>query len=368
MASTVSVFKIKDSLYETVQRGIAAVGDLHLEEQTVLIKPNLVDPVSYSSGKISNPYLVEAIVKYCRKHRARRVIIGEGPSYYRSREKLVDSFTKTGMKEVAERAGGEWAIFDDFSFRSFRGISPFTPSHFQVTEFVFKCEKIINVPVMKTHFLTKVTLAMKNLKGCLKREDKPRFHSNLARAVVELNKIVRPTLNIVDGTTLKGSSPLIVTGKDIVAVDSVASSLMGFNPCQIETVKLGFEAGLGEMSLDRIDILGDDLKDLKMNFELPRDEMKRIFPDLSLAIEGACCGCIIPILSSLFRIKEKGGTLQGPLTVVAGKEDRVTEDKNTICIGDCAKSSDLPRDLKGCPPDRAEIMRILERLEKPARR
>ena len=362
MVSKVSVFKIENSLDEAVQKSITAVGDLHLEEQTVLIKPNLVDPVSYTTGKITNPYLVEAVVKYCHQHGARRVIIGEGPSYYRSPDRLVDSFTKTGMKEVAERSGAEWVIFDDFSFRSFRDISPFTPSQFRITQFAFECDSIINVPVMKTHIFTKVTLAMKNLKGCLKREDKPRFHSDLARAVVELNKIVKPTLNLVDGTTLKDSFPLIVTGKDIVATDSVASSLMGFNPCQIETIKLGFEAGLGEMNLDKIDIVGDDLKDLEMNFELPREEMKRTFPHLDLAIEGACCGCVVPILSSLSRIKEEGRSLQAPLTVVAGKRNRLPRGKNLIIVGDCGKSSGVTIHLKGCPPHKDEISRVLKRF------
>lgn len=361
MGSRVSVFKVKDSLYETVQKGIAAVGGLHLEGQNVLIKPNLVDPVSYTTGEITSPYLVEAIVRYCHQQRARRVIIGEGPSYYRSPEKLIDSFTKTGMKEVAEKGGAEWVIFDDYSFRSFRDISPFTPTQFSVTEFAFECDKIINVPVMKTHIFTRVTLAMKNLKGCLKREDKPRFHSNLARAVVELNKIIRPTLNIIDGTTLKDSPPLIITGKDIVAVDSVASSLMGFNPSQIETIRFGFEAGLGEMSLDKIDIVGDDLKDLKIDFELPQEEMKRAFPRLDLAIEGACCGCVVPILSSLSRIKEKGGKLKGPLSIVAGKKSSLPgAKKNLILVGDCIKSLSPAAYLEGCPPGENEIMRVLK--------
>jgi uncharacterized protein (DUF362 family) len=359
MASLVSVFKIKHSLYEAVQKSIAAIGGLHLEGKTVLIKPNLVDPVSHTTGKITSPHLVEAVIKYCYRERAQRVIIGEGPSYYRSPERLIDSFTKTGMKEVAERNGAEWVIFDDYSFRSYKDVSPFTPSRFSITEFAFQCEKIINIPVMKTHIFTKVTLAMKNLKGCLEREDKPRFHSNLARAVVELNKIVRPTLNIIDGTILKDSSPLIITGKDIVAVDSIASSLMGFNPSQIETVKFGFEAGLGEMSLDKIEVVGDDLKDLKMNFELPQEQIKRSFPHLDLTIEQACCGCAVPILSSLSRIRKEGGHFKGPLAIVAGKESRLSgERENLIPVGDCTKSLFPNAHLKGCPPSEDEIIRV----------
>ena len=359
MASLVCVFKIKHSLSEAVQKSIAAIGGLHLEGKTVLIKPNLVDPVSHTTGQITNPHLVEAVIKYCYREQARRVIIGEGPSYYRSPERLIDSFTKTGMKEVAERNGAEWVVFDDYPFRSYKDISPFTPSRFGITEFAFECDKIINIPVMKTHIFTKVTLAMKNLKGCLKREDKPRFHSNLARSVVELNKIVRPTLNIIDGTSLKDSSPIIITGKDIVAVDSIGSSLMGFNPSQIETARFGFEAGLGEMNLKEIEIMGADLKDLKMNFELPQEEIKRSFPHLELAIEQACCGCAVPIFSSLSRIRKEGGQLKGPLTIVAGKKSSLSGVKgNLMLVGDCTESLSPDAYLKGCPPGEDGITRV----------
>ncbi|MBM3118241.1 MAG: DUF362 domain-containing protein, partial [Chloroflexi bacterium] len=80
-------------------------------------------------------------------------------------------------------------------------MSPYTPDKFRITEFAFNCDKFINLPVLKTHYLTTVTLAMKNLKGCLKREDKPLFHHrDLNRAVVELCKIVKPTVNVIDCT------------------------------------------------------------------------------------------------------------------------------------------------------------------------
>jgi len=368
MASSVCIFKIKHSLSEAVEKSIAAIGGLHLEGKTVLIKPNLVDPVSHTTGQITNPHLVEAVIKYCYREQAQRVIIGEGPSYYRSPERLIDSFTKTGMKEVAERNEAEWVVFDDYPFRSYKDTSPFTPSRFSITEFAFECDKIINIPVMKTHIFTKVTLAMKNLKGCLKREDKPRFHSNLARAVVELNKIIRPTLNIIDGTSLKSGSHLIITGKDIVAVDSIGSSLMGFNPSQIETVKFGFEAGLGEMDMEQIEIMGADLKDLEMNFELPQEEIKRSFPHLELAIEQACCGCAVPIFSSLSRVKKKGGKLKRPLTIVAGKKNSLSAPKeNFMLVGDCTKSLFPDAHLKGCPPNEDEITRVFrEFIEYPS--
>ncbi len=70
MASLVCVFKIRHSRCEAVQKSITAVGGLHLEGETVLIEPNLVDPVSHTTGQITNPHLVEAVIKYCYREQA----------------------------------------------------------------------------------------------------------------------------------------------------------------------------------------------------------------------------------------------------------------------------------------------------------
>ena len=145
-----------------------------------------------------------------------------------------------------------------------------------------------------------------------------------------------------------------------MAVDSIGSSLMGFNPSQIETVKFGFEAGLGEMNLEEIEIVGADLKDLKMNFKLPQEEIKRFFPQLDLSIEQACCGCAVPIFSSLSRIRKEGGQLKGSLTIVAGKKNSLSGVKeNLMLVGDCTESLSPDAHLKGCPPSEDEIIQAL---------
>ena len=105
--------------------------------------------------------------------------------------------------------------------------------------------------------------------------------------------------------------------------------------------------------------MGDDLKDLKMNFKLPQEEVKRAFPELNLIIEKACCGCAVPIFSTLSSIKEEGKKLQEPLSIVAGKQKRISQAKNLIIIGNCAKPFGLAKILKGCPPDKDEIDRII---------
>ena len=106
---------------------------------------------------------------------------------------------------------------------------------------------------------------MKNLKGFLKREDKPLFHHvGINEAVVELNKIIKPSLNLVDFTApVQKHSGFVLAGNDIIAVDAVSTSIMGLSTDDIKTIQLGYQAGLGEMNLAKIDIKGEDIKGLK---------------------------------------------------------------------------------------------------------
>ncbi len=370
--SKVSMVKVENDFYTAFVQGLENIGEKPAARgDCVLIKPNLYEPAAPDSGEITNPRLVEALARYCLDSGARRVIIGEGPSYYQSESNLRSCFTQTGVSEVAERLGIEWVLFDEHEYRTLKGVSKATPDEFRVTEFAFSCDKLINVPVMKTHHQTTVTLAMKNLKGCLKREDKPRFHQqkDLNQAIVELNKIVRPTVNIIDATAKKlgsvGSSAhiksigarLLLASTDAVAVDAVGCALMGIDPETVPTVTLGAAAGLGESDLTRIEIIGEELKRLKFKVKLPQEQLRQSFPQLEISgIDEACSGCLIPLLSELLMLSERGAKLQMPLRVCLGTRPDIPGDKAYLLVGDCALTDEEEANCAaGCPPALEDI-------------
>ena len=364
--SKVSLIAVNDNPYAAV---VKATGDLATQfikhGDTVLIKPNLVNPNPPESGQITSPRLIEAVVKYCLANGAGRVIIGEGPGTYNRKEDLRDCFTTTGVSELAERLGVEWVLFDEHNFRAFHKISDCTPEIFRVTEYVFNCDKMINLPVLKTHYLTKVTLAMKNLKGCLRWEDKIKFHQpDLCRAVVELNKIVRPTLNIIDALNWKPGGGLLIAGSDIVAVDTVGTALMGLNPKEIRTITEGAAAGLGESDITRIEIIGEELKKLKYRVNLPQETIKQYFPLLEITgAERSCSGCLIPVVSVLTELGEKGFKLKQPATVYLGRNNPEPNGE-FVLVGDCAnrEGTDSQRKASGCAPRRETVYQRLKQL------
>jgi uncharacterized protein (DUF362 family) len=293
------------------------------------------------------------------------IAIGEGPSYFQPAADLQACFTRTGIAAAAGRQGIDWILFDDHPYRSFKNHSPRLPDLFSISEHAFCWDRIINVPVPKTHYLTTVSIAMKNLKGFIMREHKPLFHHcgthGIHGAVADLNLLIRPCLNIVDCTApVHRNKNFLLAGTDIVATDAVTASLMGFNPQEIPTIRLGSEAGLGEMDLTKIDITGEDTRDFAMSFEQPVEFLRRAFPLLTLRAQSACSGCLIPLFSSLRRLETRGVPCPRPVILAVGKQPGEPAEAPAYCIGQCTKPLAHGQPwLPGCPPTKEELFEFL---------
>ncbi len=375
--SKVSIVRVGKDLVASVAKALESIGNRVVSPgDSVLIKPNLVEPADPESGTITTPRLIGAVATYCLDAGAKKVVIGEGPGYYQPASYLRGCFTRTGVAEVAKKLGVEWVLFDEHKYRTFPGVPGCIERDFHVTEYAFNCDKLIDLPVLKAHWLTKVTLGMKNLKGCLKWEDKPLFHRlDLERAVVELNKIIRPTITIIDGTPLAiarqlgsgasrwkdGAGGLILAGTDIVATDAVGTALMGIDPSSVNLVNYGMEAGLGEGNLTKIDIVGEELKQLKFKPRLPEEELRENFPNLQIYGAGkACCGCLIPLLASL---NAPGMKSDKSFKIYIGEKPDNVYNNNSLVIGECARvENEGTIYVKGCPPSQGDIRKSLATL------
>lgn len=363
----VSVLRVKSNLHDEVERLIRLVGGEGIISpgDTVLLKPNLHAIQSYKTGGTTNPLLVEALVKWAYRQGAKEVIVGDSPFYGCAEPERC--FTDTGMGEIVERAGARWVTFTRHNFRIFRDISPLLPE-LGISEFVFDCDRMINIPVMKTHCDCLVTLGMKNLKGCIRNRDKSNSHRiDVNRVVVELNKLIRPDLTVVDGTVgMEGMGPasgtpvncnLLIAGKDIVAVDSVAAFLMGIEPEEVMTIKLGHEAGLGEMNLDGIEVVGEELERIRMRWKRPDLIIAERFPWLRMRNNGACSGCNINLFKALDELDRAGERMRQKM-IVMGRDTPM--DRESLLIGRCTSSFWKDYDhLPGCPPKVEAIREFL---------
>lgn len=149
---------------------------------------------------------------------------------------------------------------------------------------------LINVPKLKTHNLAITTLCVKNLMGAVRVQNRhfchqaasevpelvertyaafdptlhQRWQNGLARRLVDTAQIVRPDLNVVEGVVGRDGTGfrhgrnhalgLVIVGINMVAVDAVASFLMGFDPENITCLRLANEIGLGPNTMRDITV------------------------------------------------------------------------------------------------------------------
>jgi len=359
----VSVIKTGENLLAAVAEAVTKAGSdgVISTGDSVLLKPNFHGGIGFTA-----PAVLKAIARWVWDCGASEVIIGDGPFYGISDAR--GHFENIGVIKLAKEVGAQWAIFDEGEFRIFKKESKYLPDELGITQFVYDCDKIINIPIMKTHFNTLVTLGMKNLKGCIRSREKRIFHEmNLDRAIVELNRILKPDLTILDATrAMEGMGPgsgswvdmgLILASKDVVALDTVACYLMGIEAEEVMLLRFAKQATLGETDISKIEVVGEDLDKHKRRFERPHEAFSKKYPDLKIFNEGACSGCNMNFFGALRRLD--ASNLKWNKVVMGHDKPR---SKDALLIGAC--TSKYRREyahLPGCPPSVEEIKNRIER-------
>ena len=143
-------------------------------------------------------------------------------------------------------------------------------------------KNIVHLPTVKTHIYTTMTGAMKNAFGGLLNTRRHYTHSVIHKTLVDLLTIQKEIHSgifcMMDGTTC-GSGPgprtmtpvqkdVIMASGDMVAIDAVSAKIMGFNPMDIEFIRLAHEKGLGIGDIDQIEIVGEDISSWNFNFSV----------------------------------------------------------------------------------------------------
>jgi len=335
---------------------LVEAGDVVERGDAVLIKPNLHAPQHWTTAGTTNPALVVALIEWARERGASRIVVADGPYYGTPDPETV--FIETGMAEAVEKAGAEWAAMPGLGYRLFANASPHLPPTIGISRLVFDADKLINVAAMKTHIDCLVTLGMKNLKGCIRPEDKRAFHNDVEinRAIVELNRLVTPAVTIVDGTLgMEGIGPHagrpanfghVFAGRHTPSVDAVAAAAMGVEIEEARTLKFAVEEGLLDPA--GIRVAGEDPARIRRRFERPYEAMMRELPGLRLQTHGACSACKLNVIRALRENRQAGVALPKRLVAIGNQPPAETD---ALCIGHCQRqhAAGHPH-LPGCPP------------------
>jgi uncharacterized protein (DUF362 family)/Pyruvate/2-oxoacid:ferredoxin oxidoreductase delta subunit len=244
----------------------------------VLVKPNLLMSKGPEYAITTHPQVVSSVIHILKEINC-RIVVGDGPSVWGKNIENVDEvYMVTGIKKVALDEGVALVNFDKRRMRD----------KFPLTAWLDECDYLINLPKFKTHELTLITGAIKNLFGLVSGTYKTELHKNYFQAA-EFVKILadiyqesRPALTIIDGIlAMEGDGPgtsgkvrqlnLLLGGSDCVALDTVVARIMGIKHQEVLSTKEAALRGLGEGELSRIKIEGEDIDKLNIRpFILPQ--------------------------------------------------------------------------------------------------
>ncbi len=284
--STYQPVEIDKAVREAVNF-IGGMGRFVKKGMRVLLKPNLLSDKPPDKAINTHPGIIKAVANMVIEQGG-IPCVGDNPGIY----SLTRVIQNSGLAEFIR---GENIFLVNFS----QYILKQTPQNYTFNEFkiakeVLEADLVINLPKIKTHGHMLLTLAVKNLFGCLARQERIQWHLRaginrnfFATMLVELYSLIQPGLTIVDGIIgMEGNGPgsgtpreigVIIAGIDCLAIDTVITHILNLDSQRLYTIKAAEGRNLGKTSLNEINILGENINHLIINnFQLPL-ELKEDF-------------------------------------------------------------------------------------------
>ncbi len=278
-----------------------------LEGEKIVIKPNVTSGEHFAdpdTGITTHPGFVQGLVEFLQSDKHRNnghkniaITIAEDPRNSDDNEHR--HWRNTGFEQVAAKTGARLHTTTTYTCIKKEVPKPMAFPVLNVSRLATAANTIlINVPKLKTHNLAITTLCMKNLMGLVnvfdrhycaqawrqmpveirdnesprnewfEKRDHEEWQAGLARRLVDTAQVIQPALNIVEGIVGREGTGfqrgrnralgLVVAGTNMVAVDSVASYLMGFDPLKLIYLDIAHKAGLGENDISKLEIFTHD--------------------------------------------------------------------------------------------------------------
>ena len=328
------------------------IGD---KNKMVGIKPNLVSPSDPANGGTTHPEIVAGILEYLKENGFKNSMILEG-SWVGDR--TADAFEVCGYRQLCEDYDVEF--YDTQKDKSYT--KDCCGLELKICESVKKVDFLINVPVMKGHCQTKITCALKNMKGLIPNTEKRHFHSmGLHKPIAHLNAGSHQDFSVVDNICgdldfEDGGNPVVMnriwTAMDPVLVDAYVCQQLHYKVSDVPYVKLASELGVGCSDITKADIrvLGEDIQQ-----NIPE---RRKVVEVADAVEevdscSACYGYLIPALDML---KQEGllEKLHEKICIGQGYRGKAGE----LGVGNCTRN--FKHHAEGCPPTENQIYEFLK--------
>lgn len=268
--------------YRAIRESIDLLGGMETfvaRGERILLKPNLLAGKPPETAVTTHPEVVRVIIRLV-KEAGGVPVVGDSPGLGNAL-KVAD---KCGVASVCREEGVE--LIDLKTLVVAENPGGLTFKRLEVAKEALDCDGIINIPKLKTHAQMFLTLGVKNLFGCVPGKLKPQWHlsagvesSHFAAMLLDLYSFLKPRLTVMDGIVgMEGNGPgagdprkigLVFASADAVALDTVATIVLGADPHDLPLLKAASLRGL-KTDIDGIEVLGEAVSSVAVHgFKLP---------------------------------------------------------------------------------------------------
>ena len=319
------------------------------------IKPNLVAPMEAYWGGTTHPEVVAGIVEYLQEKGFSKLVIMEGSWVG---DKTSESYEVCGFKSLCEKYNVPF-----LDMQKEKGVPvQCSDMTLNICKSVLDLDFLINVPVLKGHCQTKITCALKNMKGLLPNSEKRRFHAlGLHDPIAHLGLAIHQDFIVVDNICgdldfEDGGNPVemnrVLAAVDPVLMDAYVCDMMYYQVEEVPYITKAATLGVG-----CADIRQAEIRALDGNPGAPIPKSRKVV-ELVDAVEEveSCSACYGNLIPALDRLKQEG--LLSNLTTRISIGQGYRNQEGILGIGHCTRH--FTHHLEGCPPTEEEIYEFLK--------
>lgn len=400
MTKKVAIVRYEKPL-ESVQKVIRDCGGLdHLPASArVFIKPNIVFWTKTCNfpkwGVITTSRVIEDVVITLKEHGIDDITIGEGiVADPKDTATQAHAFASLGYETLKARYGIK---FVNIMERPFKKVDLGEGIRLKINSDILESDFLVDIPVLKSHNQTVVSLGMKNLKGIIDMASRKKCHNadrekDLHFYISKIADPLPPGLTIIDGIYSLERGPafdgrmrrtnLLIASPDLLSADLVGARVLGHDPARVKHLALAAARAGRPLDLFDIEVVGEKIDEVasyhEYDFEYERSDNGEM--PAALAKQGLSgvyyrkfddtmctyCSALNGLILTAIRQAWRGESWHG-VEVLTGKVMEPSPGmQSTLLIGQCMyrKNKDHPAiqqmfAAKGCPPDPQEIVKAL---------
>ena len=223
----------------------------------VLLKPNLLAKHTPERAVTTHPTMVRAVIRAVRRRGAASITVADSPGGVYNPGILRSIYKVSGLTDVCREEGA--ALYTDCKSREVPAKGQMV-KQFTLLEPVLDCDVIINLPKLKTHMMTGLSAATKNLFGCIPGLQKAEWHmrfpdkERFGGMLVDLLCTVKPGFAILDGILAQegdgpaGGTPrmvgIVAAAEDHLQMDLALCRMLGIRPKDVPYLNAAISRGL----------------------------------------------------------------------------------------------------------------------------